>query len=199
MFSGVYSMLFGGNPYSYLLFEAVGLTPEDNLGKVCDTFVTDAGDKLYILTRNGDESVDLAEEDFKKKSTYVMKWIEQNDPTYVTYEFNVPETMTDGEGNVIDIRARIVEHVASEWNVAKLDHRRQILGDLKARRKTPEIQELIGKAKDIVRPIVKGWDGLTTIVDEASNRSLTVERLSKNGDFDKALSDKKKSDRNLFG
>ena len=88
----MYNMVHGYNPACVLILPMLG-RKEVEWPRFRDCFVTEDGERIAIFTRVGgnNRNCGFGEEELYKDPLFVKTYDDEEDSTYATYEFNVPE------------------------------------------------------------------------------------------------------------
>ena len=91
MMGGLYNMINGVNPATWLILPMLGKHP-DEYPRFRDCFVTE-DDKIEIFTRvgGGNRNCGFGEEELMQDPNFVRTFDDEFDSTYGSYIFNVPE------------------------------------------------------------------------------------------------------------
>ena len=102
MSGGLYNLVKGVNPATFLILPMLGKHPED-YPRFRDCFVSDDEERIVVLTRvgGGNRNEGFGEEELYASPYFVETYDAEWDSTYGYYEFNVPDEWKEDFKNII--------------------------------------------------------------------------------------------------
>lgn len=165
----LFNMLMGRNPYSPVLLACLGIHDDTKekypLGRIRDVYTNEAGDRVFIFTRNGEyEDYAHVDEALAQHPNYVQKTIDDFDSTYATYEFTVPDDPVDVGGAILGeslINAK--ELVATIANLSDttppMQRFRKLMADMESGEDNEQVRNALEVGKQIMKPLTDMMDG----------------------------------------
>ena len=143
---GLYNMLMGRNPFASYLLAALEET-EGAVGRMRDVYTNDAGDRIFILTRNYGEEWAYVDEAIAMHPTFISK-NDTSDETYTVYEFGVPKGMK-----------RFVHKIATLGdNTPAMERYTQAVADMVAGKQNAQTQHMEEVGKKIMGSLMEAMD-----------------------------------------
>lgn len=177
--SGLYNMLMGRNPYGPDLLFCLGIDQQTTenypLGRIRDVSTNDAGDRIFILTRNYGEEWEYVDKALAAHPNYVRKYPE-SDETYWSYEFTVPES-----------NAQIVQEISkASDNTPPFERFTKAIADFGSGKENAMTDHFKKVGEKIMEPMLKAIQGNTREVVSELDGSVEIigfestERVSAN-------------------
>lgn len=145
----LYNMIMGRNPMSPHLLACLGITMETAekypLGRIRDVTTNDAGDRVFILTRNYGTEWEHVDAALAKHPNYITKKQETVDSTYTTYEFSVPE----------ETKKHVKEMAEMGDNTPPMERYRQLIDDMGKGKDNEATRHAIDAGKKLLGPILE--------------------------------------------
>ena len=151
--SGLYNMLMGRNPAAPYLLACIGITEETQqnypLGRYRDTYTNENGDRVFIFTRNYGTEWENVDQALGSHPNFVQKFADDFDHTYTTYEFTVPENMSE-----------IVKQIATmSDNTPPMVAYRKLISDMENGVKNEVVDRALKVGEGIMNSIVETMAG----------------------------------------